>query len=107
MPVRVVHVHVVGKTWRIELDGHQPRTVHSAELALVFARGLAQEVERGEVRIHFEDGRKESEYFGEGPVDAAAHARSNEALRAQLDVDRHRRLTQGHGKGESRDRRGV
>src|SRR5688500_8843930 len=45
MPVRVVHVHVVGKIWRIELDGHQPRTVHSAELALVFARGLAQEVE--------------------------------------------------------------
>jgi hypothetical protein len=106
MSVRVVHVHVVSKIWRVELDGHQPRTVQSAEVALNFARGLAREAQRGEVRIHYEDGRLESEYFGEDPLDPAAHARSHEALRTQLDVDRHRGRKLGTGKDQPHDRSG-
>jgi hypothetical protein len=91
MSRRVVHVFVEEGAWRVELDAHEPRVMGSAEQALALARGLASQAENGEVRLHFPDGRVESEYFGDPDRAGLPEGRPQDALRARLEEDMHRR----------------
>jgi hypothetical protein len=88
MAMRVVNVYVEERIFRVELDGHQTRTVNALDLAMEFARGLARDVGGGEVRIHYADGRVESEYHGDPDRAAPGGDTSRENLRTRLDAER-------------------
>ncbi len=99
MSNRVVHVRPEGAVWRVELDGHQPRTIVSVELAIAFARGLAQEAHHGEVRIHYGDGSTQSEFFGEPEAaDGGSPLRADTTPRPRLDFAKLRSMKHG-GRG--------